>query len=46
MLQELHLDWSILNEKSFSNSGDKSMRETLKDRWLLYAFDGKPDAKD
>ncbi|GJN57648.1 hypothetical protein ELAN_12030 [Elizabethkingia anophelis] len=42
----LHLDWSILNEKSFSNSGDKSMRETLKDRWLLYAFDGKPDAKD
>ncbi|KUY20516.1 hypothetical protein BAZ12_11185 [Elizabethkingia miricola] len=35
--------WSILNEKSFSNSGDKSMRETLKDRWLLYAFDGKPD---
>lgn len=37
--------WNILNEKSFSNSGNKSMRETLKDRWLLYAFDGKPDAE-
>lgn len=37
--------WNILNEKSFSNSGNKSMRETLRDRWLLYAFDGKPDAE-
>lgn len=37
--------WNILNEKSFSNSGNKSMRETLKDRWILYAFDGQPDAE-
>lgn len=37
--------WNILNEKSFSNSGNKSMRETLKERWILYAFDGQPDAE-
>jgi len=37
--------WNILNEKSFSNSGNKSMRETLKERWQLYAFNGQPDAE-
>ena len=33
--------WKILNEKAFSNSGDRSLIETIKNRWLQYEFEGK-----
>lgn len=35
--------WTILNEKQFSNSGEKSLRESIKNRWIQYNFDGKTD---
>lgn len=38
--------WKILNEKAFSNSGDRSLIETIKNRWLQYIFNGKISAGD
>lgn len=38
--------WKILGEKSFSNNGDSSLRETIKSRWLRFTFDGKAKPED
>lgn len=38
--------WTILNEKEFSNSGEKSLQESIKNRWLQYNFDGEIDLKN
>jgi hypothetical protein len=38
--------WNILNEKDFSNSGEKSLRENIVNRWIQYEFDGKSEPKN
>lgn len=38
--------WRILNEKAFSNTGDKSLIESIKNRWLQFAFDGAIDSNE
>lgn len=35
--------WTLLNEKQLSNSGENSLQESIKNRWLQYNFDGKID---
>lgn len=36
--------WYILNEKSFSNSRQVSLVQSIKSRWMSIEFDNKPDA--
>ncbi|OKS87018.1 hypothetical protein [Mucilaginibacter polytrichastri] len=37
--------WKIMNEKAFSNSGEVSLAESIKKRWLQYSFDGSISEK-
>lgn len=36
--------WKMLHEKSFSNTGNSSLAQSIRDRWLKFGFDGKIDA--
>ncbi|MVX35759.1 hypothetical protein [Myroides sp. LoEW2-1] len=38
--------WRVLNDKSFSNEGKLSLIQTLKNRWLLFAFDEEVSKKE
>ncbi|MCC9043458.1 hypothetical protein LNQ81_12330 [Myroides sp. M-43] len=38
--------WRVMNDKSFSNEGKLSLVQTLKNRWLLFAFDKEVDKKE
>lgn len=38
--------WRVMNDKSFSNEGKLSLIQTLKNRWLLFAFDEEVDKKE
>lgn len=33
--------WKILHEKKFSNKGDLSLAQSIKNRWITFEFDGK-----
>ncbi len=38
--------WRVMTDKSFSNSGNFSLIQTLKKRWLLFVFDDKITPSD
>jgi hypothetical protein len=38
--------WYILNEKKFSNSGQVSLVQHIKSRWLQFEFNSKVDKKE
>ncbi|MCD8740977.1 hypothetical protein LT679_10225 [Mucilaginibacter roseus] len=38
--------WRIMMDKTFSNSGESSLLQTLKRRWVLFVFNGKVDSTD
>ncbi len=38
--------WRVMTDRSFSNSGQYSLIQTLKKRWLLFVFEDKIDPKD
>lgn len=38
--------WRVMNDKSFSNDGNLSLIQTLKKRWILFAFEDDIDAND
>jgi hypothetical protein len=35
--------WEMMHEKSFSNKGDVTLSESIKNRWLQFEFDGHID---
>ncbi|MBB6269880.1 hypothetical protein HDF26_000307 [Pedobacter cryoconitis] len=35
--------WEMLHEKSFSNKGDITLSQSIKNRWLQFEFDGRID---
>lgn len=35
--------WSMLHEKSFSNKGDVTLSQSIKNRWIQFEFDGHID---
>jgi hypothetical protein len=37
--------WHILHEKQFSNSGEVTLAQSIRNRWLQFEFDGKPEKK-
>ena len=37
--------WNILHEKQFSNSGEVTLAQSIRSRWLQFEFNGKPDKK-
>jgi hypothetical protein len=37
--------WHILREKQFSNSGEVTLVQSIRNRWLQFEFDGEPDKK-
>ena len=36
--------WMMLHEKKFSNKGDITLAQSIKNRWVQFQFDGKPDS--
>ncbi|MVN92718.1 hypothetical protein GO816_16400 [Mucilaginibacter sp. HME9299] len=38
--------WRVMTDKTFSNSGELSLIQTLKRRWELFVFNGKVEAED
>lgn len=38
--------WNMLHEKQFSNSGTITLAQSIRNRWLQFEFNGKPDKKD
>ena len=38
--------WRVMSDKSFSNDGKLSLIQTLKKRWLLFAFDNDIDSRE
>ncbi|MDM1398781.1 MULTISPECIES: hypothetical protein [Myroides] len=38
--------WRVMNDKSFSNEGKLSLIQTLKNRWLFFAFDEEISKKE
>ncbi|WP_311949865.1 hypothetical protein [Mucilaginibacter terrae] len=38
--------WRVMTDKAFSNSGESSLLQTLKKRWVLFVFSGKIEAND
>jgi len=37
--------WNILHEKQFSNSGEVTLAQSIRGRWMQFEFNGKPDKK-
>lgn len=37
--------WNILHEKQFSNSGEVTLAQSIRNRWLQFEFDGKPEKR-
>lgn len=36
--------WKMLHEKKFSNNGDLSLAESIRNRWIKFEFDGQIDS--
>ncbi|HEV7378252.1 MAG TPA: hypothetical protein VGN64_00550 [Dyadobacter sp.] len=37
--------WRMLNERQFSNKGDKTLSQSIKNRWVEFEFDGENTGK-